>query len=303
MITVFFQKKVKRKDQGGFSFLELMISIAIVLLLSTLAIPNFRSYQNKSALTSQINELFGQISLAREKTISSDISSSWGIRVSASTSPQTITMFNGNSYPGRNPVEDIITTIDDSTIVTAVDFAGEDWVVFKRVSGQASTTGYISIRLVSDNSFQETIYLNEEGLLDSEPFVEIGSGRSTDSRHIHVLYNDPIDIVNDEIEIYIDGLVVADEVISIANNLVDGQLVWNGEIDNAGTFQKLEIRTHEINNPNTIISIHRERHFNDLSLGIHLTGDAWPRANLVFYNADGTWATGTSPSVGLISEK
>ena len=103
-----FFYKSKEKAEEGFSLIESMTSLAIMVLLFTLAIPSYRTYQQKTELQSQIDEIVGQISLAREKTISSDVSSSWGLRISISTSPQTVTIFNGNDYNGRNVSEDII---------------------------------------------------------------------------------------------------------------------------------------------------------------------------------------------------
>lgn len=288
----------------GFTMLELMISMGIVLLLTTLAIPSYRTYQYKSDLGSQVDEFVGQISLAREKTISSDVSSSWGIRISTSTVPQKIIMFNGNSYNSRDASADIITDINEKVIVAEADFAGEDWVVFKRVTGQASTTGYITLELALDPSYSETVYLNQEGVTDLAPFSPPASGRITDSRHIHLLYTRTIDTANDHIELYVDGLVIADEIITIGEYLEDGQFVWSGEVENEdGSIQELAIRTHELNNPDTVFSIHRERHLNERPLGVHILNDSALRPNLINYGSSGTWATGSSIFVNLITEQ
>lgn len=296
-----FKKKILRS--GGFTLVESLVSLSILLLIFVMAVPGFRVYQDKADVQSQVDEIVGQLSLAREKTISSEMDSVWGIRISASTTPQTIVLFKGSNFDTRDTSFDIETNINPIVNIQAVDFEGRDWMVFRRVSGQASSTGYISVRSEVDNSRTAELYLNYEGLVSLEPFNATTTDRITDSRHVHIIYTRSINTATEDIILSFDGGTEV-ETIPINDNLIDGQFVWVGEVEVGGFLQELEVRTHSINNPNTIFSIHREVDKNNVSLDMDISGDTWPSPQIIYYSADGKTVTvGNSPSVSLIEEQ
>lgn len=58
-------QKMLRKNQKGFTLIELMIVVAIIGILAAIAIPNFRNYQMK-AKTAEASANLGNIKTAQE---------------------------------------------------------------------------------------------------------------------------------------------------------------------------------------------------------------------------------------------
>lgn len=56
------------KRSQGFSLVELMVAITILGVLLAIALPGFQSFVTQNRLTAQINELVGDLSLARNES-------------------------------------------------------------------------------------------------------------------------------------------------------------------------------------------------------------------------------------------
>lgn len=56
------------KRSQGFSLVELMVAITILGVLLAIALPGFQSFVTSNRLTAQINELVGDLSLARNES-------------------------------------------------------------------------------------------------------------------------------------------------------------------------------------------------------------------------------------------
>ena len=58
-------RRIQRKNQKGFTLIELMIVIAIIAILAAIAIPNYRNYQYKSK-SSEARSNLGAIKIMEE---------------------------------------------------------------------------------------------------------------------------------------------------------------------------------------------------------------------------------------------
>jgi len=63
------QRRVNSLRQRGVTLLELMVTLAIVALLLTLAVPNLQEFIKNNRVTSQHNELVALINVARNEAI------------------------------------------------------------------------------------------------------------------------------------------------------------------------------------------------------------------------------------------
>lgn len=58
-----------RRGRGGFTLLELLITVAIVIILTTIVMPGFSELYQKNRITTQTNDFNTAISLARSEAI------------------------------------------------------------------------------------------------------------------------------------------------------------------------------------------------------------------------------------------
>ncbi len=62
---------MRRMRAGGFTLVELMVTIAIVAILAAIAFPNFESTMRSNRVTTSTNELIASINLARSEALRS----------------------------------------------------------------------------------------------------------------------------------------------------------------------------------------------------------------------------------------
>lgn len=120
-----------------------------------------------------------------------------------------------------------------------------------------------------------------------------GPPENRDSRHVHFDYSRLISTSTESLILtFTYDSSTLQETILIADNLKEGQIFWEGEINVGGEIQKLKIHTHRLNNPDTQFSIHRDRRYNNKALKIEISGDS--SGSLIEYSADGLSTTKTS---------
>ena len=54
---------------GGFSLIELMVTIVVASILLAVAVPNLRTFMRRSAVTSEVNDLIGDLQQARSTAV------------------------------------------------------------------------------------------------------------------------------------------------------------------------------------------------------------------------------------------
>ncbi len=57
------------KRTAGFTLIELMVTVAVIAILASVAVPNFRAYTENNRQTAQINALVASLNLARSEAI------------------------------------------------------------------------------------------------------------------------------------------------------------------------------------------------------------------------------------------
>lgn len=116
-----------------------------------------------------------------------------------------------------------------------------------------------------------------------------------DSRHVHTAYSRIIATATENIVLSFDGGTVQ-TTVPIASNMTGGEIDWTGTAIVGGEAQTIRIRTHRLNNSDTLFSIHRDRRYNTKSVTLRLSGDG--SGTFLEYSADGLTTIKTSVYAG-----
>src|SRR5438309_1122588 len=90
----------------GFTIIELLVAVAIISLLGTLAVSDWATLQKRTNLTNSFQEFAAMVRLAQSNTLSSQNSSQYGVYLNTAVSPNQYILFEGSNYAARNTLKD-----------------------------------------------------------------------------------------------------------------------------------------------------------------------------------------------------
>lgn len=287
----------KDKSGGGFTLIELLTIVAVLIILTLVAVLSLRSFQKESDLTNTTEEIINILRFAQNKTLASEGASQWGVYFSTSTTPHQYTLFKGESYALRDTSADETYKLPEQIEIYGVDLAEEGQeVIFNRVVGTTNQSGAVFLRLKTDISKTRQVVIKSSGKITSAQETAPGDeDRIKDSRHVHFDYSRQIPISTETLKlIFTYNASSITQNVVIANNLRNGQIYWEGGVNVDGEIQQIKIHTHALNHLelNTQFCVHRDRRYNTKALKIEIDGDG--SGYLIQYTADGQTAQGTS---------
>ncbi|OGZ63896.1 MAG: hypothetical protein A3A98_01250 [Candidatus Staskawiczbacteria bacterium RIFCSPLOWO2_01_FULL_40_39] len=271
--------------QGGFTLIEVLVVVAIIMVLSTIFVTDFGVIQKKSDLDAGVQEVAGILKLAQSKTLASENNNQYGVYLNTAASPHQYILFKGSSYAARDTSYDQQYPLPKTIEFFAIDLNGGNEVVFDKITGASQQSGSIPFRVQLDTTQTKTIYVASSGTVGFEaPVAPSDASRVKDSRHVHFDYSRIILTAAENIVLdFNNGQVV--QTLPISSHLANGQIDLETTANAGGSDQTVQIHTHRLNNLDTQFSIHRDRRFNDVPLKITLSGDI--SGYLVNYSADG----------------
>jgi Tfp pilus assembly protein FimT len=279
----------------SFTLIETLIVVGFLALLVGLSVPALGLFKKTSDLTGSAQEIMGFLQLAQNKTLALENGGQWGVYFSTSTLPQRHILFMGSNFSSRDSSFDKVQDLSKGIEIYQVNLSGGSEVVFSKISGQAVPEGSIYLRLKEDQSKIAAIFIDvsgKVGLIDSA--LPSDTNRVKDSRHVHFDYSRVISLATEKLTLIFSNSPDPDvsQDIIVADNLIDGQIFWEGEISVGGQMQKIKIQTHRLDNPDTQFSLHRDKRYNTKAVRVAIGGDA--SGDLIQYQSDGLTAKGNS---------
>lgn len=278
----------------GFTFIEIVVVVGILALLLLTSLIAFRPFEREKNLEGAVQELISVLEEAQSSTLASENESSWGVSFDVSAVPHTYTLFQGSSFETRDPSFDKMHALPASIEFSTLNLVNSE-IVFAKLTGFPLGAGDAGLRQKGET--QETrVFAAANGDIETiSPGTPSDASRVKDTRHAHLNYTRVINTGSETLTLTFpnQGSPVTQNII-IANNLVGGQLFWEGTVSPGGQDQKLKVQTHFLNDAiqNTVFSLHRDKRVNTKGFSMTLSGDT--TGDLIQYDDSGQVTNGTS---------
>ena len=155
--------KINRKSDKGFTFIELLLVLAILSLITTVVMNTFVDYRKNQSLQKDTETVTEVLERARIETISSQNAMQYGVHIAN----DKITLFTGPTYSSGDPLNRDFALAPTDTIVTISLTGGGSEVVFSRLSGETNQSGTVVLSSPSISK-TKTVTIYKTGLVESQ---------------------------------------------------------------------------------------------------------------------------------------
>jgi type II secretory pathway pseudopilin PulG len=280
-----FVSKITPKKILGFTLLETLISVVIVMLLAAAGFAVFYSFKKNSELSVWSNNLLEVTNIAKQRTMQSEGASSYGIHFNE----DSFVMFSGLSFDAASASNQIYILPETLEIADISLVSATPDVVFSRITGRVENYGTVVIRQKSDNTLNMVVHIDPSGNVGLGT-IELppDSSRVTDSRHVQFTYDQNVSTAT-TMTLYFPDSTPVSAPIAFQTYFSGGEFSWSGTVNVNGSSQVLKIMTHGVGLTTATFSVHRDRRYNNKPLQINLDGQ-----NLINYTAAGVETKGSS---------
>ncbi|HEX7963500.1 MAG TPA: type II secretion system protein [Candidatus Saccharimonadales bacterium] len=140
---------------GGFTLIEMLLSVTIIGMLSGMSIPVYESFVRRNDLDLAAQTIASTLRRAETYARNQNSDDAWSVEVQT----DTVTLFEGTNFAGRDTTNDETYSLPDS-----VTPSGLSEVQFAKFSATPNTTG--SITLTSSTNDTRTVTVNAKGMVD-----------------------------------------------------------------------------------------------------------------------------------------
>lgn len=141
-------------NQHGFTLIEMMLSISIVVILVGLSLPFYQSFQTRNDLATTAQTVAETVRRAQTYARGVSGDSVWSVEVQSSA----ITLFKGTSFSARDMTYD-----EAVSIPASISVSGSTEFQFSKLSGAPNTAG--TITLSSTGQTARTVSINAKGMV------------------------------------------------------------------------------------------------------------------------------------------
>lgn len=144
----------------GFTAVEILIGLAVVLVIFSIALGPLKSFRDNQILASDTENVLSLLKEARSQTVFSKNSSQYGVRFE----PGRAVLFPGTIFSEPNANNKELPLHNGLTISNWSLNGGGQEVVFERLTGKTSQFGSVTISLKNNPAKVKIINIGETGI-------------------------------------------------------------------------------------------------------------------------------------------
>ena len=260
-----------RHDIRGFTLLEVMIGIGIIIIIVTAALVALKNSRDAQNLATTRQNIISTLRLAQARSIAGTDDDTWGVHLAQSS----YTLFRGANFAAATftQVAPLPPRIEIALIALAG--GGQD-IIFNRVDGATNQSGTFSVRLVSSPSGAFSVTADASGrAYITTSIASALNTRIVDARHRSFNLGWSIRGAMTLTLTFIDPPnpnVV--QPVAMVNYFNAGQTIfdWSGTVAVNGDNQMLRVHTNSLDSVNTIFSIDHDCWHNNKKLTVAIDG-------------------------------
>ncbi len=153
---------VAHNSRSGFTLVELLISITIMVILAGVSFINVVNYKNRQEITSNVQEIVTVLRSAQDRSLSQEGGSRWGIHFeNPAEAMDFYELFRGISYSSGIVVSRSVLSSDIQFDSPAA--GSSSTVIFSPITGLPDAVINIKISLMGSPSVSSTITVSSNG--------------------------------------------------------------------------------------------------------------------------------------------
>lgn len=264
----------------GFTLLEIIISIGVLTLISSLALVSFINSRNVREVAISGQDVISVLRLAQSKALGGEDNSAWGIHLEQGQS----VLFRGISYVGATFTQNFPLPARLEIANISLTGGGSD-VIFKRITGRTDQAGSFEVRVQGATTVFFSVSIDGSGKVYQAGTAQIPVGtRIIDMRHRSFNLGWSLQGYTNMILTFSDPPNPDTiQTIPMASYFSGGQTKfdWSGNIAVGGQNQVLRIHTTFLDDANTNLSVDRDCRYNTKKVKI-----AFDTREVATYEAD-----------------
>lgn len=146
--------------QSGFSLIEIVIVLGILVLVSAFLVSPFTNFRNTQILQVSVEDVLSTLNKARTQTLAGHGDSAYGVHLETNR----VVLFAGETYNASDPTNQAVNLHSLVNISNISLSGGGSSVVFRRLTGTTTKTGTVTLSLASDSSVNKVITIPATGI-------------------------------------------------------------------------------------------------------------------------------------------
>ncbi|MCX6701946.1 MAG: prepilin-type N-terminal cleavage/methylation domain-containing protein [Candidatus Zambryskibacteria bacterium] len=154
--------KLNSHSFSGFTLIETLISLAIIMSLSVIGFQSFQNVNNSEALNKDISQIISVLRQARSLTLDSKNADQYGVHFENSQ----VVLFEGTTYISSD-INNVKTSLNNRVRISSIVLSGGGSdIIFEQLTGKTSQDGNITLSLINNPSNIKRITVYKTGLAE-----------------------------------------------------------------------------------------------------------------------------------------